>query len=212
MVSSPKIEQTLKSCSYRINWQGFLACQDLIDEAKALGQAPSNFGLYDQRAAFQWVQKYIPGFGGNGEDVTAFGESAGSVSLALQMCSNVPLFQRAVLQSGTPSLGTPIRLAVKERQYRQLLKFCGIDDDDPERLQKLRNVPVEKLIEGVRATGVVAFGPLADSRFFPEMPDCFNEARIFEKCDWVKDIIIGDSIYEVWKLSLPTGFRLDPKL
>ncbi|KAK9343196.1 Alpha/Beta hydrolase protein [Lipomyces starkeyi] len=140
------------SIHYRVNWQGFLACQDQIDEAKAFGEAPSNFGLDDQRVAFQWVQKYIAGFGGHGEEIAAF--------VLLLRKTNPMAFE-----------------------------ICGIDEEDPERLQKLRNVQVEKLVEGVDATGVLAFGPLADKGFFPEMPDCLNEARLFEKCDWVKDII-----------------------
>jgi carboxylesterase type B len=73
--------------------------------------------------------------------VTAFGESAGSVSIAFHMCSDVPLFNRAVLMSGTPTTGPPLELKYKEAEYRALLRYRGIDEDDPERLSKLREVP-----------------------------------------------------------------------
>ena len=86
--------------SYRVNWQGFIACQDLLDEAASFEEPPANFGLYDQRKAFLWIQRNIAGFGGDPKRITAFGESTGSGSIAVHMCSDVPLFQKAILMSG----------------------------------------------------------------------------------------------------------------
>jgi hypothetical protein len=60
------------------------------------------------------------------------------------MCSSIPRFQRVVLQSGTASSANLERGAVI-----RLLEFCGIEETDPERLEKLRTVPVEKLVAGV---------------------------------------------------------------
>lgn len=59
--------------SYRLGLPGFLASQELLDEG-----IKSNNGLRDQRAAFKWIQKYIAGFGGDPNNVTVVGLSAGA--------------------------------------------------------------------------------------------------------------------------------------
>src|SRR6202000_628186 len=88
------------SIGYRLNFFGFLACNDLLEEREG-DESMFNQGLRDQRNAFLWIKKFIRGFGGDPENITAFGESAGSVSISLHLCSNVPIFNRAILQSGT---------------------------------------------------------------------------------------------------------------
>lgn len=58
--------------------------------------------MYDQKNAFLWIKEFIAGFGGDPENITAFGESAGSGVICEQMCSTIPLFRRAVLIAGAP--------------------------------------------------------------------------------------------------------------
>ncbi|KAF5564206.1 carboxylesterase type B [Fusarium phyllophilum] len=184
------------SIHYRLHFLGFLACQDLVDEAAELNEDPCNFALYDQRLAFQWVQKFISGFGGDINRITAFGESAGSSSLAFHLSSNVALFDRAILQSGTASAISPKPLANKEEEYQALLKFCGISVDDPQRLEKLRAVPTAKIVEAASSINKAAFSPLADKSFFPVIPNYLNHAKIISDCPWVDAIITGDAVFE----------------
>ena len=71
---------------------------------------PGNAGFRDQHLALTWVQKNIAEFGGDPDSVTLFGESAGSLSIAIHMVSPMSkgLFHQAILQSGTalsPSWG-----------------------------------------------------------------------------------------------------------
>ncbi|KAI9443552.1 carotenoid ester lipase precursor [Lactarius indigo] len=88
------------SIGYRLSALGFLPGKE-AREAKI-----GNLGLQDQRLALRWVQKYISAFGGDPSKVTIWGESAGAISVALQMITNggnnEGLFRGAVMQSGGP--------------------------------------------------------------------------------------------------------------
>ncbi|RXN12904.1 bile salt-activated lipase-like protein [Labeo rohita] len=80
--------------NYRVGTLGFLSSGD--------ADAPGNYGLWDQHAAIAWVHRNIRNFGGNPDNITIFGESAGGVSVGLQILSpkNKGLVRRAISQSG----------------------------------------------------------------------------------------------------------------
>jgi para-nitrobenzyl esterase len=86
--------------NYRLGVFGFLAHPELTKESPH--HASGNYGLLDQIAALQWVQKNISGFGGDPSRVTIFGESAGSWSVNYLVASPLAkgLFARAVGESG----------------------------------------------------------------------------------------------------------------
>ncbi|MEQ8735605.1 MAG: carboxylesterase family protein [Rhodospirillaceae bacterium] len=86
--------------NYRIGVLGFLAHPSLSQES-ATGTS-GNYGLLDQIAALQWVQRNIAAFGGDPENVTVFGQSSGSISISALVTSPLAegLFQRAIGQSG----------------------------------------------------------------------------------------------------------------
>ena len=185
------------SIHYRLHWLGFLACQDLLDEADSLNEPAANFGLHDQRTAFLWIKRFISGFGGNSDQITAFGESAGSGSIAFHICSDVPLFNRAILMSGLPATVPPLDLKYKEAEYRSLLKYCGIDQNDPARLEKLRRVPVEKVVDAIQGVGVFLHHSYRDEKFWPKgFPTYFTEDELIGGCEWVNEVIIGDAFFE----------------
>ncbi|KAM5342219.1 hypothetical protein ACJ41O_015250 [Fusarium nematophilum] len=184
------------SIHYRLHFLGFLACQDLVDEAAKHNEDPCNFALHDQRLAFLWVQKFISGFGGDANRITAFGESAGSASLCFHLSSNVPLFNRAILQSGTAAAISPNPLSKKEEEYQALLTFCGINQDDPQRLEKLRAVPAAKIVDAATAITKAAFSPLAHESFFPIIPNYLNHGQIVSDCPWIDATITGDAVFE----------------
>ena len=80
--------------NYRLGAFGFLLGTD--------EQHPGNLGQYDVILALQWVQKNIHHFGGDANQVTIFGESAGSMAVSGLILSPLTkgLFHRAILQSG----------------------------------------------------------------------------------------------------------------
>ncbi|WP_079913246.1 carboxylesterase/lipase family protein [Paenibacillus sp. 32352] len=85
--------------NYRLNVFGFLCHPEITAEAP---EAPANFGHLDQQFATQWVKRNIAAFGGNPDNITIGGQSAGGGSVMSQLTSpqNEGLFQRAIVQSG----------------------------------------------------------------------------------------------------------------
>lgn len=85
----------LVGINYRLSVEGFLCL--------GIKEAPGNAGLKDQIAALKWIQENIKAFGGNPDDVTLFGESAGAVSTSFMILSPAAkgLFHKAILQSGS---------------------------------------------------------------------------------------------------------------
>ena len=89
------------SIPYRVSALGFLAHPELTAETGGVGC--TNFGLYDQKAALDWVKRNIAAFGGDPDNITIFGQSAGGRSVLFQLTTplNAPgTFHRAVNQSG----------------------------------------------------------------------------------------------------------------
>ena len=87
------------SIAYRLGVFGYLAHPELSKES---GHGSGNYALYDQIAGLKWVKENIAAFGGDPDNVTAFGQSAGSRSIQGLLCAKGTegLFQRAIPQSG----------------------------------------------------------------------------------------------------------------
>lgn len=85
--------------NYRVGIFGFMAHPAL--SAESPNKVSGNYGFLDQVAALKWVRENIAGFGGDPNNVTIFGESAGGCSVAALLCSplSAGLFHKAVLQS-----------------------------------------------------------------------------------------------------------------
>ncbi|MCX6469322.1 MAG: carboxylesterase/lipase family protein [Corynebacteriales bacterium] len=91
------------SINYRLGTLGYL---DLSQYSSDTRTFDSNLGLRDQLAALQWVQRNIAGFGGDPDNVTIFGESAGgnAVTTLLAVPSAAGLFHKAIAESSAPAL------------------------------------------------------------------------------------------------------------
>src|SRR6185437_9434574 len=113
---------------YRLGIFGFLSHPALPAEQ---GGSSGNYGLMDQVAALRWVHDNIARFGGDPNNVTIAGESAGSQDVSLMLAAPAArgLFEKAIMESGTPVFGMkPRTLAEAERigmEADDLLKAGG---------------------------------------------------------------------------------------
>jgi carboxylesterase type B len=176
----------------------------MIDEYHSNPQSlhgPFNLTVQDQRNAFFWIQRFISGFGGDPSNITAFGESAGSVFLAYHICgSSTKLFDRAILQSGLIFGHVP--LEVKEAEYQAILKHFKIEGTTAtDRLDALRKVNPMELAKfpGSHMTPYIGSIPgvkLEDSLFTRGPPTALSQIELIPSCPWLGDLIIGDNFWE----------------
>lgn len=108
----------------------------------------ANVGLLDQEAALDWVRTHIDAFGGDPEQVTVMGQSAGAMSIPC-MLMREPLFHRGIMQSA--SIGRGFRPAGDAHQISRILldAVCAAD------LEEARQLPVQALLDAQRAAPVV---------------------------------------------------------
>jgi para-nitrobenzyl esterase len=128
----------LVTINYRLGPLGYLAHPELTSESPQ--HASGNYGVLDQIAALKWVQKNIAAFGGDPNNVTIFGESAGSWSVNVLVAAPLAkgLFQRAIGESGS-TFGPLPKLTAAEQGGVAFAKAAGADS-----LQALRAVPAAK--------------------------------------------------------------------
>ncbi|KAJ7713004.1 Alpha/Beta hydrolase protein [Mycena metata] len=161
------------SMNYRVSAFGFLASK----EVRAAGVG--NLGLQDQRQALRWIQKYIGAFGGDTTRVTIWGESAGAISVSLQMLANggntESLFHAAFMESGSPIPVGPIENG--QRYYDAIVQQVGCSSA-ADTLACLRTVPYATLKAAQDASPfifsyqslVLAWLPRADGTFLSDNP------------------------------------------
>ena len=129
----------LVSVAYRVNVFGFLCHPDITAENP---EAPANLGLLDQRAGIAWVKRNIANFGGDPENITIFGQSAGGGS-TLYHCTSPQtkgLFQKAIAESAggvkmvKPNVFLPMATELKEAEaigekfVREVLGCSSIEE------------------------------------------------------------------------------------
>ncbi|XP_068084825.1 esterase FE4 [Anabrus simplex] len=128
------------SINYRLGIFGFLSTEDEV--------APGNAGMKDQVLALRWVQQNIAAFGGDPNQVTIFGQSAGGTSIHYHMLSPMSkgLFRGAIGQSGSASCA--LAVADKPRNNAFLVgKALGFTGESSQDLVDfLRNVSSDQLL------------------------------------------------------------------
>jgi carboxylesterase type B len=190
---------------YRVGAEGFLYLADGL----------ANLGLLDQIAALEWVRENIAAFGGDPEQVTLFGESAGGMSVAtlLAMPRAEGLFRRAVVESGnTPNVTSP---ATAERIGRRLAALLGVEATraaiaatPPERVLQAQAKLREDLLTrpepafwGEVALSGLPWAPTVDGGTLPKPP--IDAVRSGAAADI--DLLIGSNLEETRLFLLSDG-------
>ncbi len=176
------------SMNYRLGIFGFFSYPALAKESR--DNASGNYGLLDQVAALQWVQKNIAAFGGNPHNVTIFGESAGSFSVSALIASPLArgLFERAIGESGAFLGKTPAMksLAESEADGEKFAESIGVNS-----LDALRAMPAEQLLAAAMKYDITRFWPSVDGYFLPEDPHAIyasgKQSHVPLLAGWNKD-------------------------
>jgi carboxylesterase type B len=177
--------------NYRLGLLGFL---DIGNE-----KASGNFGLLDQHLALQWVNENIDAFGGDKDRVTIFGESAGSMSVAMQMLypSNKGLFRNGITQSGALSLPFPglyVENNIDAAKYYAKNMSCTVDTlaDVINCLKEASHENIIRIVQdamdsgGMDAAYSVSTAPTIDGKFIRHSPEEMLQKAETETCEELK--------------------------
>ncbi|MCP3728821.1 carboxylesterase family protein [Sphingomonas sp. MG17] len=195
------------SINYRLGIEGFLPIPGV----------PTNLGLRDMIAALKWVQANIAAFGGDPDNVTVFGESAGAMATANLVASPPAqgLFRRAIIQSGHGSMVREIPVA--QRLVRKLAKLLRVtpDADGFRSVEPMRGVDaIEKLAlpwkidlrdeNGFEPVyGISRFIPVYGDDVLPQHP----LAALAGGVGGDVEVLIGTNAQEMNLYHVPTGVR-----
>jgi para-nitrobenzyl esterase len=171
--------------NYRLGRLGFFAFPALSNEHPE--ELKGNYAYMDQIAALKWVQRNIAAFGGDPNNVTIFGESAGGVSVHILLTSPLSrgLLQKAISESGGARdgvlTGRPIRKDGVDPVYPvsaetigvNFARRYGIQGVDVAALAKLRALSAAEIVDGGQESagpgGPVTYsGPILDGRLMVE--------------------------------------------
>lgn len=158
--------------NYRLNIFGFMAHPELSEEAPY--NASGNYGLLDQQKSLEWVQANIAAFGGDPNKVTIAGESAGSISVSVQMASPLSkdLINGAIGESGAsihPTLA-PVSLEEAEKTGIDFAEQIGASS-----LADLRAMSTDSIFMLYQNAGRFGFPTVIDNYFLPKsLPEIFE--------------------------------------
>jgi len=159
--------------NYRVAIMGFLAHPELT---KAQPDAPANFGSLDQKAGLHWVKRNIANFGGDPDNITIAGQSAGGASVMHQLThvDNADCISKAVVLSGfinNPFINDPIikpqTLETAENNGIEFLKFIGAGSIEEARKMDAYFIR-DKYAEF--ANSHIRFAPVIDGIFMTDNP------------------------------------------
>ena len=152
--------------NYRLNMYGFMDFSS-VPGGENFKTAPCN-GLLDQAMALRWVHENIAAFGGDPDNVTIFGQSAGggSVSILPVMKEANQYFQKVIAQSGSTTLAFPVGCEAAQGKTKALLEYTGCKTMDD--IMALSEEALQKAY--VEAVGKFTSCPYYGTEVLPEAP------------------------------------------
>jgi para-nitrobenzyl esterase len=166
------------SMNYRLGVFGFFALPELAAESGR--SSAGNYGLLDQTAALAWVHRNIAAFGGDPDNVTIFGESAGASSVSALMASPVTngLFVKAIGESGSAvaKATSPMKTLTQREESDANFARASLGSDS---LKELRAISADKVLQAALKKGdpESRFAPSVDGYFLPESVSAIFAAK-----------------------------------
>ncbi len=153
----------LVTINYRLGQLGFLTVPDT--------EITGNYGTLDQIVALEWINENIGNFGGNPENITIFGESAGGVSVGTMLALRPDLFKRAVIQSATISYGDQMSKEDAQNVGEMFVKEAGCESavDIAECLREKPAKDILETLEGGIFSDGESYGPHVDGELFTDV-------------------------------------------
>ena len=153
-----------------------------------------NIGMLDQVEALKWVRANVKAFGGDPDQVTIFGMSAGGSSVGLQLLSPLSkgLFHRAISESGddlAPWATHTTASAVRHTKSLATKLDCSVDDGSEAIVDCLRSKGAsdmnqagqEVYYENYKVADDIAWAPVVDKHFLPDTPQMLRKQGRFHK-------------------------------
>ncbi|KAL4738452.1 Alpha/Beta hydrolase protein [Aspergillus similis] len=177
LISTGKLNAIVVAIGYRLNVFGFLGGPDILTESEGgeHGQSGGNFGLWDQRLAAEWVYENIELFGGDRENITLAGRSAGAYSVEAQMLyefrrdasRDSPRLYRRFFMDSNAIPAQPKSLSDTKEQFDELCAYFSIDlqASSAEKLARLRQKTAQELVAAIPNLKNHTFRPVTDDRF-----------------------------------------------
>jgi para-nitrobenzyl esterase len=165
------------SINYRVGAMGFFAHPALTAESNR--KVSGNYGMLDQIAALEWVRDNIASFGGDSDQVTVFGQSAGGVNVGTLIASPLAkgLFRRAIIQSGGYSLYDGGTVSDDEVFGVKLMSALGVGDG-PRQLERMRALSWQEIVAAVPSIAPATFPrAVIDGWLLPKPAADIFEAR-----------------------------------
>ncbi|SGZ06168.1 BQ5605_C031g10923 [Microbotryum silenes-dioicae] len=187
----------LVTASYRTNICGFFSGADVkaVDDLGLSG----NYGAYDIIQALTWVQENIAAFGGDPNNVTLFGESAGAFLVSAMLVCGKRLFRRAIMQSGAAETLATFPLDQAYTAYPTILASHAPDAaTSKDRIDQLRALPIDELIEthSVNYTFRGVALTIEDGPHAIWTENVIDRLERGEWDEWIEAVIIGTNEHE----------------
>ncbi|KAJ5128692.1 CAZyme family CE10 [Penicillium atrosanguineum] len=165
--------------AYRVNLFGFLYSAELEQDAADVGETVGNQGFWDQRLALEWTKENISLFGGNPDQITISGYSAGANSVFHQLAYDLrqpiahSIVRQAVIYSNSPAV-QPKSPTETQPQFNELLTALSIplSLSATEKLARLRSLSSKTLLDASKTITIHQFRPTTDGSFI--LPTLFT--------------------------------------
>lgn len=192
---------------YRLGVLGWLDLSQFGEKYKH----SANLGLLDQRAALKWVKENIASFGGDPDNITIFGESAGSISVTCHLLTPYAgdLFHKAIAQSGTFYLNRKKSMAENfTKEFMKMAKANSVED--------LRKLNMDQIIQlqkkALKKNMVIAdqlFLPVLDGELLPSNPEKYLKENEKTSIPLMTGICHDEAFYWYYQYKIAKRF---PKL